>query len=220
MNMDGLDNYTFNSQEVIYEVAYKRISKRTVASILGCAGVCYLYTQSAIATIVTGILSTAFIAQGAVGHASLLTPSKKIVSLSSFSVRERSKRFDNVSDDANKNPRIQVRIKAADAQIKTIESSKILLSTSCSHGSSRLLARAGLPHASFPISLSPTLTAFYFDDQQHKDERIQVRYLNWRSDQTKIEIKIATLVERSLVVLSISFVTLKCISTIYGQIYG
>lgn len=94
-----------------------------------------------------------------------------------------------------------------------------MLSTTCSHGSSRLLAKAGLPHASFPTSLFPTLTAFYLDNQQNKGDNIRVKYLNWVHDKPRIEIKIATLVEIILGV-SVSVIILLSITNIYKSIYA
>ncbi len=219
--MQNLENSIPSHQEVIYEVGYSRMSGRTIASILGCTGASYLYTQSPITAIWIGILSTMIFAQGAVGHASLLTPSKKIESYSALSCpgENRSKVFGDIPNDFSKNPRIQIRIKATDSQIETIESSRIVLSTTCSHGSSRLLAKAGLPHASFPISLSPTLTAFYLDKQKNKNDNVQVKYLNWKQDQPKIEIRIATVVESILLGISASFVALLGIPLIYASIY-
>lgn len=204
-------------QDVIYEVGYKRISNRTIASILGCMGVCYLIVQSPIAAIGAGILSTMMFAEGAVGHASLLTPSKKIASHSGLScpAKQRSTVFASAIDSQEKNPRIHIQIKATPSQIKTIESTRILLSTSCSHGSSRLLSKVGLPHASFPTSLSPTWTAFYLINQQKKDNNISVKYINWTPTQSKIEIKIASIIEASLATWAILVFSIELIDRIY-----
>lgn len=206
--MTGLVNSMQLDSEVVYEVGYQRISRRSIGHIFLCTAVCHACTESPWATLLTATISTAIFAGGAVGHAGLLTPAKKISFLAFFSVptKERPKVFGEALDDLRKNPRIQVRMKATHSQIESIETPDMVLSTSCSQGASRLLAKANLPHASFPISISPTLTAFYYIHQQQWDKNIRVKYLNWGGDQSRIEIKIAAIMESILILAVCSIV--------------
>lgn len=202
------------SQEVIFEVGYFRKNTMGLACTLVGMAVTYGYAlpqghaTSALMSVAVGIFGTVLSMTGGLGHACLLTPQKKILSLLCFSaLKERSKVPETLKDDLTKHPRIQIHIQANDAQLEMIENSKFVPSTTCSHGSSRLLARAGLPHAFFPISLSPTWTVSYLENLKKQHPAIkEIRYLNWSSDDSKMEIKFASVSEQFLMVFASAFV--------------
>lgn len=200
-----------HSKEVIFEVGYFR--KNNLGFVCTLLGMGFIYgytlpyghTPAALATAAAGVFGILFSMTGGVGHACLLTPQKKIISLlcASVSMKERSKTPEPLSDDPTKHPRIQIHIKANAEQLEKIENLNFVPSTTCSHGSSRLLAKVGLPHAFFPISISPTWTAHYLENLKNQDPSIKkIRYLNWSSNDSKMEIKIASIMEKFLMVFA------------------
>ncbi len=192
-------------QEVILDVAYERTPKKKFA-LLTTLGLAVGYWIGGITPLHTAVNLLAFPfflnSVCCIGHARLLTSRLIIDTLGSdITHRQRSKSFSALSSDPNKNSRMQVVITATPfeiAKLESIESGKSGFSITCSHGAARLLAEAGLPHAPFPISLSPTLSVIHLLKQLKTDRSIKIKYLNLTENQSKIDMKIAAAAEVSL----------------------